>query len=271
MLKTLAFFALNTIVNRDCLKLTMERMRMYRLLDQPRHVAGKVKVAGKTLQYPDAASCFSAWRYIFDDQCYLFQTDNDRPTILDIGANIGLASLFFHRRYPQSRIVAFEPDSELFKLLRENLNGLERIETRRAAISDTDGEVTFFRSGDDAGSILANSKNRYPEESVPCRKLSTILKEFDRIDLLKLDIEGAEALAIIEASSLLHCVDRLFVEFHSFYDRPQRLSELLSVLEANCFRYFLQSESIQRSPFLDRDRQNGMDGRINIYAVNTAR
>ena len=268
MLKTFAFFVLDTLVTRASSALTVERMRMYRLLDRPRHVAGSVQIAGRQFQYPDAASCFSAWRYIFDDQCYQFECSSEFPVILDLGANIGLASYFFHQRYPKAKIIAIEPDSNLYGLLRSNLGGIANIEIRRVAILDHDGEADFFGTDDDSGSVFGGQAESRYVEKVPCQKLSTLLAQLEKVDLLKMDIEGAETQAIIDAEKQLNRVENLFVEFHSFRNHPQSLSSLLAVLERCGFRYSLQSESITRSPFLNRRAETPMDSRVNIYAVN---
>jgi FkbM family methyltransferase len=63
---------------------------------------------------------------------------------LDCGANIGLATLFFKRLYPESEIHAFEPDPETFKMLRRNVeqNSLSYVYLYNVALSDQQGAVT---------------------------------------------------------------------------------------------------------------------------------
>lgn len=241
---------------------------MYRLLDMPRNIGGVATISGRKIRYNDAASCFSAWRFIFDNHCYRFIARTEAPLILDLGANLGVASLYFYLEYPKARIIAFEPDPELFELLNANLEGLSRIETRRIAISDRDGEVDFFGIGDDSGSLVGGFQEPSHEYRVPCSKLSAVLQEFPRVDFLKMDIEGAEVSAIAEAKFYLHLVDYLFVEFHSFSNQSQSLSKLFAVLEEVGFRYFIQSESIEPSPFVNEHAEGRIDGRVNVYAMN---
>jgi FkbM family methyltransferase len=66
--------------------------------------------------------------------------------ILDCGANIGMATLFFKWLYPNARIDAFEPDPKTFQLLENNVkqNHLTNVATHNCALWDIDGKIDFF-------------------------------------------------------------------------------------------------------------------------------
>ncbi len=88
-----------------------------------------------------------------------------------------------------------------------------------------------------------------------------------RIDLLKIDIEGAEVTVLEDCRDSLHWVGNLFVEFHSFENSPQRLGQLLSILENAGFRYYIRSEGVwSKKPFINRDSALGMDIQLGIWA-----
>ena len=69
----------------------------------------------------------------------------DPETILDLGANIGIASAWFRGRYPAARIVAVEPDPDTFAKLERNLGGDDAVTLVQAAVAGESGEVDLFR------------------------------------------------------------------------------------------------------------------------------
>jgi hypothetical protein len=85
------------------------------------------------------------------------------------------------------------------------------------------------------------------------------------IDLLKLDIEGAETDVLQEAADQLANVRNLFVEYHSFVGKPQRLEELLGIMRRADFRVYIHSPQIYDSPFRRRIIYQGMDLQLNIF------
>ena len=100
------------------------------------------------------------YRELFVRQCYYFRSENDSPTILDCGANIGMASVYFQWLYPKSKIQAFEPDPQTFLLLEHNIarNRLN-VEPHNCALWNEDAELDFFVDLRKPGS-LSMSTNR---------------------------------------------------------------------------------------------------------------
>lgn len=268
--KSFLCFLVDTYVVRRIWTLSAERIRIYQLLSKPRWTRGEVSILGHKIRYSDAASCFSAWSLIFDDKCYDFDNALPRqPIIVDLGANIGIASLYFCTRFPQARILAYEPDPSVFPILQSNLAQFPNVTLHQMAIAGNDGSTFFHSSGDDAGTILDENKEGRVTTEVQCASLRSVLEPLDYVDLLKIDVEGAELGALRSASKTLSAVHRIFIEYHSYVSKGQRLDELLHIISNAGFRYFLQSETIVKSPFAHRMNDNGMDGRINIYATRT--
>jgi FkbM family methyltransferase len=110
--------------------------------------------------------------------------------ILDIGANIGLASLFFLRRYPRARVIAVEPDPDNFALARDNLRPFARRCTlvRGALWSHTTRLTLRPGAAPWATQVVPG------DGAVPAFSLDDLLARFGLpfVDLLKIDIEGAE-------------------------------------------------------------------------------
>jgi hypothetical protein len=90
-----------------------------------------------------------------------------------------------------------------------------------------------------------------------------------RVDLLKLDIEGAETQVLREAQHRLDRVERIFVEYHSLVDKPQNLPELLGVLAASEFRFFATGSERRVRPFHGVPADRGIDLQLNIFAIKT--
>src|SRR5262249_38418377 len=137
---------------------------------------------------------------IFVWNSYAFETRNPRPLILDCGANIGMAACYFKKRYPGSRILAFEPDAETNALLQGYLRGtgFEDVRARIAAVHERAGSIDFYSSDDRTigacnslkMSTLATRVDRPTKRSVESVLLSDSID--GPVDFLKMDIEGAE-------------------------------------------------------------------------------
>jgi FkbM family methyltransferase len=115
-------------------------------------------------------------------------------TILDLGASVGLATLRLLSSHPGARVVAVEADPVLIPRLRENVAGLP-VTVIHAAVSAASGERRFYRSEMDSwASSLDRTRQNQTSLLVPALSLGDLLDQagLERVDLLKLDVEGAE-------------------------------------------------------------------------------
>jgi FkbM family methyltransferase len=145
-------------------------------------------------------------------------------TIVDLGANTGLSTVFFGLKYPAARILAVEPDPENFSLLEDNTVGLgPRVELREAAVWTRDGAIGLQSMNADGqplgawGIQVREAAIGAGDRAAPCFKLSTLIQDacFGVVDILKVDIEGAERdVFAAESGEWLHRVDLLIVETH---------------------------------------------------------
>lgn len=237
-----------------------------RLRAMPRYVATTTNLLGAPLEVADAGSLLYMYGEIIEQELYRFVTATPAPYILDGGANMGLSVLYFKRLYPRSTILAFEPDPALFALLERNVqrHRLSDVQLCPYALWTAEGTMDFASEGADGGR-LAQGEQHLPTTTVQARRLRDYL---DRpIDLLKLDIEGAETEVLQDCADRLHWVERLFVEYHSFEDRPQMLHLLLDLLSQAGFRYWIDTVSPVPQPFVARPAPHlGMDVQLNIFA-----
>lgn len=144
-------------------------------------------------------------------------------TIVDIGANIGAASVYFAGLYPQARMLAFEPAPDCFALLLQNTAGLTGIEAERMALFDHDGQAPLLTGAQDSvtNSFGASVETSQETREVPLREAATVMraKGVEHIDILKIDTEGCEVPILRSLQDWLPRIATLYVEFHSAEDR----------------------------------------------------
>lgn len=243
----------------------------------PRYTKGEIDWSGKTFKFIDANSFVWTYDELFKRHLYRFKSDIESPIIIDCGANIGLSIVYFKQLYPQARIIAFEPDEEVFDYLKFNVKSLnlEKVELINKGLWKEEAELSFFSEGADGNRIMENDqkileqKASYKKIIVKTVKLSDYIQE--DIDFLKIDIEGAETDVLLEAKDKLHFVRNIFIEYHSFIDQPQTLNQILNLLSEKGFRYYMDIPvSLTNQPFLENKGSFlSMDLLVNIYAYRT--
>jgi hypothetical protein len=88
-----------------------------------------------------------------------------------------------------------------------------------------------------------------------------------QVDLLKLDIEGAECDVLLDCEPRLRNISHLFVEFHGDPNAPQRLHELLRLISGCGFRYYLKDARGDARPLDFEWRWQTYDYQANIFAI----
>jgi FkbM family methyltransferase len=231
----------------------------------PRGIPMTVKLQGRPFSFGDARTFYGQYVEIMKQEVYRFTCSESAPLVLDCGANCGLSTLYFKRLYPEARIVAVEADPQIFRLLQQNVRQqeLDQVSVMNKAIWSSKGCMPFYAEGKDSGrlGIPVEDRNAVDVETIP---LDSLVDE--PVDLLKIDIEGAES-EVLFAFTKWHRVKRLFVEYHSFEGQEQTLPELLSCLKDNGFRVYLKPMFSPNKPFCSIDTYLGMDLQLNIYAL----
>ena len=205
----------------------------------------------------------SYYKKIFVEEIYKFISETESPNIIDCGANIGLGVHFWKIEFPNSKIIAFEPDPVIFKALIKNSENFSNIELVNKAVSNTVSTKKFSSNEKLSGSLNLTKKLDKVIE-VNTVLLSTYINQ--KIHLLKIDIEGEENIVIPEIEQKLYLVENIFIEYHSFINQDQSLSKILRILEINGFRYYLESEVNKQHPFINNNAILNQDLQINIWA-----
>ncbi|MEI6463775.1 MAG: FkbM family methyltransferase [Verrucomicrobiota bacterium] len=236
------------------------------LRNQPRFTPATVVFANRRVHLCDPASFLSAWDEIFVNRIYEIALDEGKvPCLVDAGANIGLAALFWKWRYGRFRYLGIEPDPAVAACCRRNLQEWDVDgELIESAVAGTEGRAWFAPDGADGGRLLAAAPAGVRAISVTRTCLSRLLPE--RVDLLKIDVEGAEGEVLIEIAPALPRVRALFVEWHGGAHR-RGLGAAITRLEAAGFDCFVQVAQGPTHPFLAVRPANGFDQQLNLYAV----
>lgn len=128
----------------------------------------------------------------------LVDTIKPGMTCVDLGANIGYATMFMLRNSaPTGYVYAIEPDNHNLQFLAKNinLNGYldeSRIEITRCVITDHDGESSFWISNKPNLNSVNKTKHSVREEKIPCFSLDTFCSSRKYPNFIKMDIEGHE-------------------------------------------------------------------------------
>ncbi|MGD8305248.1 MAG: FkbM family methyltransferase [Ignavibacteria bacterium] len=227
---------------------------------------GKISFEGFKFVIPDYRSFLWQYKEIFVDGNYNFNSDSTEPVIYDCGANVGTSCAYFKKIYPNASIKAIEANPKIAEYLQTNINKnyLSKIEVIDKAIwVDNDGVELNFE-GADASSVYTDGK----KQGVNSIRLKDLLETENRVDMLKMDIEGAESEVLLDCDSSLKVVRNIFIEYHSFAKSAQNLSNLLNVLEKNNFRYFIRNDSDRNKPLINKTNKSNpdIDLQLNIFA-----
>ena len=172
-------------------------------------------------------------REVLMDEVYRLPFPARQPDVLvDLGANIGLTSLFYHWTLQPRSIIAVEPDASNAQLARENLTGRPAVIVE-AAVGPHDGTARFSQN---RASNLGSLSSHPSGIEVSVMSMDSVLKgvpEGANV-IVKLDIEGGEEELLREDTDWLARVDGLIVEFH-----PDKVDYpgLIKVLQAAGFDY----------------------------------
>ena len=151
-------------------------------------------------------------------------------SVVDLGAHIGLTTLYFAQYFPMARFVCVEPNPANVEILKRNILWLgERVRVIEGAISNHSGEENFDDSGWSWGGHLSGSKQL--GRMVRCYTMEEIIETsgLDKIDILKVDIEGAEQQLFGSENKWLRKIRMIIIELHGTYSMEQFDKDMTSM------------------------------------------
>ena len=166
----------------------------------------------------------SIYHQMFVEREYEIALSAAPRIIVDAGANVGFSAIFFAKQYPGARIVALEPERSNFEVLSRNLAGYQNVEAIAEALWCEVARLQLFDPGNGRAGLQKDGFQTFSEDTglavssgtVPAVDLDTLMAraDIDFIDLLKIDIEGAEREVFNRGGKWLDRVGAMTVELH---------------------------------------------------------
>jgi FkbM family methyltransferase len=181
---------------------------------------------------------YMQYKDIFLREIYAFESTRNRPLIIDCGSNIGVSVVYFKLKYPHAKLIGFEPDPEIFKVLTTNVNEFhfKDVFLINSAIGSHSGTINFKQDGGVGGQVSESAEDGI---NVKVETLSPYLNE--QVDFLKLNIEGEEfgVLQEITTQGKIRNISEMVIEYHGWANGQQLLGNILQLLNMNGFRYLV--------------------------------
>lgn len=165
------------------------------------------------------------YKNVIEEREYNFITSYDPKVIIDAGANIGLSAIYFANKYPNAVIISIEPEKGNFFLLKENTKNYSNIIALNAALWHQCGEIELLDVGQDNWAFMTGDGTNYNKITAPKiqRKhivksvtIESLLSDFnlESVDVLKIDIEGAEKEVFEHHAVWVDKIQSIIVELH---------------------------------------------------------
>lgn len=152
-----------------------------------------------------------------------------KPLILDLGANVGFASIFFTGVFPEAKVIGLEPSETNQLKAVSNLRKSPNAEVQLAAISTIDGEIEFFDPGLGNNAFRTFGDKSQLVSTVKCRSVQSLIDEHADLTpfLIKIDIEGFESQLFAGDNSWVDNFKVIVIEIHDWMLPGQAISSNL--------------------------------------------
>ncbi len=187
---------------------------------------------------------------LFLDHQYYFKSRNNKPLIFDVGSEVGTSVIFFKFLYPNARIISFEPHPLAYQIIKENVenNKLKDVEIINAAVAKDNGQAFIYGDAEyingECNILGCSTIEAWGNQRSSCTKMPTKLVKLSEyinepIDLLKLDVEGAEydVFEELQQANKFKLIQNIIMEIHQ-WDGCSR-EGIIETLKNNDFISFL--------------------------------
>jgi len=260
---------LSSLFENPYKKVGLNWIKLKELKHLPPGKLRSIPFLNKTIHFIAPSEFLYGVKEIFVEEIYKQSLPPD-PLIIDCGANIGLSIIYMKEYYPNARIIAFEPDETNFRLLEDNIRsfGYNDVILRKEAVWIADTELQFAGSGSMSSRIDDRSSN--DSKKVTAIRLKNLLNE--KVDFLKIDIEGAEYAVLKDIKENLANIKNLFVEYHGSFGQTNELSNMLNWITGQGFSYYIKEAApVYSTPFYRPARDlYEYDVQLNIFCFRTA-
>jgi len=157
-----------------------------------------IKFSTKKLIFPiclrGISSDFCIFDQIFLDKSYEINFQNTPKVVLDCGANIGFATVYFKNRFPDAKIICIEPDLSNFEILQKNTEKYDNITLYNMGLWNKKTDLIIENPSSEKFGFVVKEAPTNCDQSIKAISIKDIMEEqkIDFIDVLKIDIEGSE-------------------------------------------------------------------------------
>ena len=202
----------------------MDAININKLLNRKKKevltLGAKINGTSKNLLLRNNTTDYSIFNKIFQAKDYDFDFPFEPLTIIDAGAYAGYSSVFFALKYPNAIIFAIEPDKDNFLLLEKNTQEFKNIIKLNKALWSESTQLAF-NNGDDyyKDSVSVGKIDNDFSNIVESIDINTIVKKHNiqKIDILKIDIEGAEFDVFSYNNQWIEQVRVIIIELHDYF------------------------------------------------------
>lgn len=162
-------------------------------------------------------SDWNAFKQVFVWKEYAYPIPFTPATMLDAGSNVGYAALWFTRKFPNAKIISLEPETSNFEMLQKNTKPYANIQPLKAGLW---GRTCFLKIIPTDWGNWGFRTEEVENETADCIRAFSVseimrMNNWQSIDLLKMDIEGAESnVFAADADQWLPKVKMIFLELH---------------------------------------------------------
>jgi FkbM family methyltransferase len=146
--------------------------------------------------------------------------------IIDLGANAGFSVRLWRKCYPDARIIAVEPDPGNFRACQRNVGSTNHVQLVQACIAAKPGQVYLDRTNEECAFTMTDQQVGEPIEAITLPMLLDRCAADPIIDILKVDIEGAECEMFANCSDWIARVRTIMIELHPPYTTQNFLDDL---------------------------------------------
>ncbi|MCC0727049.1 FkbM family methyltransferase [Clostridioides sp. ZZV14-6045] len=205
----------------------------------------KIEGFNKIIKMRENTSDIQVYKQIFIDNEYELNIDVNPKVIIDAGANIGLATVYFKQIYPESLVIAIEPEKYNFELLKYNTHEYKKMIPLQAALWNEDTFVSVTDEGFGEWGFMTKECQDEDIDNVRSITIDKIMSEYNlhEIDILKIDIEGAEKEVFQNHEYWLPKTKLIIIELH---DRMKDgcSDSVWNAINKYDFKYYEKGENI---------------------------
>ncbi|HEY1628961.1 MAG TPA: FkbM family methyltransferase [Tepidisphaeraceae bacterium] len=145
--------------------------------------------------------------------------------IVDLGANAGLSVRLWRQRFPRANVIAIEPDAGNFAICKKNA-GDDHVQLVQACVAAQRGKVYLDRSAEECAFTMSDVPVGEPVDALPLAEILDQCHAAQAIDILKVDIEGAEKELFADCAGWIGRVRNIMIELHPGYSMQMLRDDL---------------------------------------------